>query len=235
MPEDEKNPVAGLQALLAKANGDAMGVAGLLYSENFQYREQLRQLKEQLQAAQGQVPGEGAVVLTPEQAKAWTAYQGLGTVEVITQGLKERETALGELGSLRRATTLREAAETCGFDADVLGTLAGGLEFVLQDVTAEGKTVKAAFVKDAQGAQVRLEEYARQKWEKFTPALIPAAGRGQGSASGGQWSGASGQQGTRMPTQGTGGGQGAPDVVAAFLQAQEKAAAARSNPLLPKT
>lgn len=232
MPEDQKDPVAGLQALLAKANGDAMGVAGLLYSENFQYREQLRQLKEQLTQAQAKAPGEGAVVLTPEQAKAWTAYQALGTVEVITQGLKERDTAQGELGSLRRATTLREAAETCGFDADVLGTLAGGLEFVVQDVTADGKTVKAAFVKDQQGAQVRLEEYARQKWEKFTPALIPAAGRGQGG--GGQWSGAGGQQGTRLPTQGTGGGQGAPDVVAAFLQAQEKALAARANPLLPK-
>ena len=231
MPEDQRDPVAGLQALLAKANGDAMGVAGLLYSENFQYREQLRQLKEQLTAAQGRVPGEGAVVLTPEQAKAWAAYQALGTVEVITQGLKERDTAQGELGSLRRATTLREAAETCGFDADVLGTLAGGLEFVLQDVTVDGKTVKAAFVKDAQGAQVRLEEYARQKWEKFTPALIPARGQGGG----GQWSGASGQQGTKLPAMNAGGGGQPADVVAAFLQEQEKARGARGNPLLPKT
>lgn len=230
MPEDEKNPVVGLQALLAKANGDAMGVAGLLYSENFQYREQLRQLKEQLAQAQAKAPGEGAVVLTPEQAKAWTAYQALGTVEIVTQGLKEKETAQGELRTLRREQTLRQAAETCGFDADVLGTLAGGLEFVLQDVTAEGKTVKAAFVKDAQGAQVRLEEYARQKWEKFTPALIPARGQGGG----GQWSGASGQQGTKLPAMNAGGGGQPADVVAAFLQAQEKAAAGKANPLLPK-
>ena len=228
MPEqDSGNPVAGLQALLAKANGDAMGVAGLLYSENFQYREQLRQLREQLTAAQGRVPAEGTVVLTPEQAKTWAAYQALGTVDVISQGLKEKETALGELGSLRRAATLRDAAAAAGFDPDVLGTLAGSLEFELRDVTTDGKTVRAAFVKDGQN-QVRLEEYARQKWEKFTPALIPAAGRGQGS-------GAGGSGGTQWPRQGAGDGGQPLDVVAQFMQDQEKARQGRANPLMPRT
>lgn len=229
MPEDQdsRNPVAGLQALLAKANGDAMGVAGLLYSENFQYREQLRQLREQLTAAQGRVPAEGAAVLTPEQAQMWAAYQGLGSVEAITQGLKERETALGELGSLRRAATLREVAEVAGFDPDVLGTLAAGLEFELRDVSVDGQMRRAAFVRDGgNGQQVRLDEYAQQRWGKFLPALISA--RGQGS-------GAGGSGGTQWPRQGAAGaGGGAPDVVAQFMQEQEQARQGRVNPLMPK-
>lgn len=224
MPEgqDSGNPVAGLQALLARSNNDAMTVAGLLYSENFQYREQLRLLKEQLAAALGRVPAEGAVVLAPEQAQMWTAYQGLGTVEAITQGLKERETALGELGSLRRAATLREVADVAGFDPDVLGTLAAGLEFELRDVSVDGQMRRAAFVRDGNGQQVRLEEYAQQRWEKFTPALIPARGQGSG-AGGAQW-----------PRQGAAGsGGGAPDVVAQFIQEQAQARQRRANPLLP--
>lgn len=237
MPEgntgDQGNPVAGLQALLARHNNDAMGVAGTLFAENYQYREQIRQLREQLQAAQLRVPAEGTVVLTAEQANAWAAYQGLGTVEVITQGLKDKDTAQGELTSLRRAATLRAAAETAGFDPDVLGTLAGGLEFELRDVTTDGKTVRAAFVKDGQN-QLRLEEYAQQKWKKFTPALIPGRGQGGGAGSQGNGTGGQGAAGMRFPAQGAGGQLQGGDMVRQFMEEAEKARTLRPNPLLPK-
>lgn len=229
---DQGNPVAGLQALLARNNNDAMGVAGLLFSENYQYREQIRQLKEQLQAAQAKLPGEGTVVLTAEQAKAWAAYQGLGTVEVITQGLKDRDTAQGELTTLRKAATLRDVAAAHGYDADVLQTLGGGLEFELRDVTADGQTRKAAFVKEGQ-TQVRLDEYAAQKWAKFLPSLTQQAGAGNQGA-GGAGTGGQGAAGVRFPTQGAGGQSQGGDVVTKFMQDAEKARTARPNPLLPK-
>jgi|WetSurMetagenome_2_1015567.scaffolds.fasta_scaffold220251_2 hypothetical protein len=235
MPEgnqtgDQGNPVAGLQALLARNNNDAMGVAGLLFSENYQHREQIRQLKEQLTAAQAKAPGEGAVVLTPEQAKAWTGYQTLGTVEVITQGLKEKETAQGELTTLRKAATLRDVAAAHGYDAEVLQTLGGALEFELRDETVEGQTRKAAFVKD-NGTQVRLDQYAQQKWGKFLPSLT-ASGAALGTQ--GQATGNQGAAGTKFLAQGAGGSTQGADVVGKFMQDAEVARTARPNPLLPK-
>jgi hypothetical protein len=170
--------------------------------------------------------------LTPDQAKVWTAYQGLGTVEAITQGLKERDTAQGELTTLRRAATLRDVASAHGYDVDVLQTLGGNLNFELRDVTVDGQTIRAAFVQDGQ-TQVRLDEYAAQKWAKFMPSLkAQGAGnsQGNGNSTGGQ--GAAG--GTRFPQQNAGGGGQAPDVVAKFIQDAEKARSARPNPLLPK-
>ena len=50
----------------------------LLFQENWNYREKLRQAEEEIKGLKAKLPREGAVTLTGEQAEQWQAYQEFG-------------------------------------------------------------------------------------------------------------------------------------------------------------
>lgn len=217
---------AAFQRLLEKHNNDAARLSEKLFDENFNYRSEIRQLKAQLADAAGKVPGDGAVVLTGDQAQAWTAYQALGKPEEIKQGLDERSQLQGKLTAQERAELLRGIAETTGYKASVLASLdrtakveGKSLEFTLRDQTIDGKPSKVAYVKDGD-KETALTEYAASAWADFLPALTVATTQTPPT-------------GTRYPAQhaGTPAG-GKPDLVADFLLKQEQARAAVKNPLV---
>src|SRR5689334_22896879 len=91
-PADDRQ---NLQGLLARHNNDAMAVVATLLSENHSLRDERRQLR-------GQLPAQGAVVLSTEQASAWQSYVQLGAVDALTQQLQGAQAAQTELASLRR-------------------------------------------------------------------------------------------------------------------------------------
>ncbi|HEU5099212.1 MAG TPA: hypothetical protein VFU22_09340, partial [Roseiflexaceae bacterium] len=154
-----------LQGLLARHNNDAMAVVATLLSENHSLRDERRQLR-------GQLPGQGAVVLTPEQATQWQAYVQLGAPDALTSQLKERETFQGQLQGFQREKLLGEVASVAGYKASVLGKLPGAdkLGFEIRESTVDGKPVKSVVVKDGD-KETPLADYAKSTWADFLPAL----------------------------------------------------------------
>jgi len=158
------DPLAAFQNLLSRSS-DAAALARQLFDENYRYREQLRE-------AQRQIPAQGTALLPPEQAQAWQQYQQLGTLADVQRALKERETAQGELTTLKRDLELRDVASAAGYSLDVLRTLAGDLAFSVKDEQKDGKPIKAVYV-TVDGKDLPVDVYAAEKWAAFLPALRP--------------------------------------------------------------
>lgn len=190
------------QRLLDRYKNDGIAMAEKLFGENFAYRTQIRQLEQQVLDVQGKLPAEGSVVLTGADAQTWAAYQALGKPDELRQGLEEKTQLQGKLQNMERETTLRNVAETVGYKAGVLANLdrmakaeGKALAFDVRETTVDGKTVKAAFVKDGD-KELPLTEYASTNWADFMPALT-AQGAQQQQA----------QSGIRYPAQHAGNGQ----------------------------
>ncbi len=188
------------QRLLDRNNSDGIGLARELFTENFKYRERNDDLKRQLADLQGKVPVEGSTVISVDDAAALAAYKALGKPDEVKQGLDEKANLQGKLAGMERETTLRTVAETVGYKAGVLANLdrmakaeGKALDFNVRDTTVDGKTIKAAFVKDGD-KELPLTEYASVNWSDFMPALTVQGTQQQA------------QSGIRYPTQYTGNG-----------------------------
>ncbi len=191
---------SAFQRLLDRYKNDGIAMAEKLFDENFHYRGQIRQLEQQVLAVQSKAPAEGSVVLTGADAQTWAAYQALGKPDELKQGLEEKTQLQGKLQGMERETTLRTVAETVGYKAGVLANLdrmakaeGKALDFNVRDTTVDGKTVKAAFVKDGD-KELPLTEYATTNWADFMPALTVQGTQQQA------------QSGIRYPTQHAGNG-----------------------------
>lgn len=153
----------GFEALAAKHSNDGVGLARNLW-------DQLQAANAKVTELSGKVAPDGAVVLKGDQAKAWSKYTSLGKPEEIETALSEGTAAKGDLAKLNRRETIRTVAGVAEFDADVLTTLAGDLEFEVVDETVKGKTVKVAKVKAGE-TSTPLADYAATNWPKFLPSL----------------------------------------------------------------
>lgn len=213
-PPAPADPLAGLQRLLERQSGDAGRVAELLYRDNYELRERNRQLA-------GSVPPQGAVVLTPEQAVAWTAYQALGAPEALQTAMQERTQAQTRLTALEREQAIAAAAATHGYQAQALTKLiqADSLSLSIREETRDGQIVRTALVTPPNGQPVPLVDYATANWAAFLPALVAAPG---------------GQTPPRVPPQGPAGTGGGGDRVAQFVQQTNAARDAVPNPLVRK-
>ena len=158
-PASGNDPALAFQNLLSRSS-DAAALARQLFEENYRYRTELRD-------AQRQLPPQGATVLTPEQAQAWTAYQGLGAPADV-------QTTIQQAQQLRRDLELRSVADATGYKFGVLRQLASDVAFEVRDETKDNQPIKAVYVK-VDGKDVPLETYAAERWADFLPALKPAA------------------------------------------------------------
>lgn len=169
--EDKKeagDPQAGFQALLAKHQSDALAVAAMLYQENYQARERARQLKDELDALRGKVPGEGMVIMPAADADALQAYRAIGKPEDLGK-------LQGELTGLRRDAVLENAARAHGYKIGVLKRLAGDAQIEVRETEQNGKRAPVAYVKDGDGKELPLPDYAKAQWPDFLPALAEGA------------------------------------------------------------
>lgn len=156
-------------------------------AENANYK--LRRVRDDLAAERDALrktaAPEGAIVLTPDQARLWESYQGLGKPEELTAALKDRDAAQGELTTLRRGASLTAAADAHGYKAAALGKLPSlaGKEVVVKDVTEGEATVKRAFVKDGD-KETSLPDYIALHDPELLPALSADQQNGQQTGSG---------------------------------------------------
>lgn len=199
-------PTDDLKTLLAQHKNDAVALAATLYTE--------------ISGLRSRVPAAGSVVLDAAQATAWTAYQALGTPDLLTTQLKERETFSGELSGLKREKQISDVAGIAGYKASVLQQLPGAdkLTFEVRESTVDGKPVKSVIVKDGT-TETALDAYAKSHWADFLPSLVATTAPVP-------------KPGTTFPAQNPGGTPPASTLedYAKQFQAQRDAAA---NPLAP--
>lgn len=174
MPDEPNtpNPAEAFNNLLSKHNNDGVKLASQLFDENFQYRQQIRELK-------ANAPKEGSVTLSPDDAKAWKAYQELGVEP------KEIKKALDRLPNLEKENkelagmeSLRELADI-GLDGSKLklsvlkDLIAKYPDAVIRSETQkdkDGKEAKVAFIKTGD-KESPFAEFAAQNLSDYLPAL----------------------------------------------------------------
>lgn len=153
------DPAQAFQNALQRNQGDAMALATRLFDENYQLRSTNRDMRTQL-------PAQGAVVLPPDQASAFAAYQQLGAVDAISAQLQTAQAAAAELATLKRAAHLANVAQIAGYKPSVLGTLAADRELLVREVGDK----KMVVVKDGD-RETPIADYASAHWADFLPAL----------------------------------------------------------------
>lgn len=158
-------PLKGFEALLQRA-GDATALASRLYTENYEGREERRKLKAELDELRSKLPPDGHVVITADDAKLYEAYKALGKKP------DELSELQGKLDGLRRDAVLSEAAKAHGYKSGVLKTLAQNVAIEMRTVEKDGQKSERAFVLQADGKAVDLDEHAKANWQDFLPSLV---------------------------------------------------------------
>lgn len=164
------DPGKGFEALMAKHNSDALRVAEKLYDDNHTLREKLRDTR-------GKVPADGSVVLSPDEAKAWSEYLKLGKAEDVKASLDQGKAATGELAKSKQAEFHQAVAETLGWKPSLTSDILAkhSLTPELKDENDRGKAVKVAYVQH-EGKSVKLADFVKERDPDYL-AVLPTGSK----------------------------------------------------------
>jgi hypothetical protein len=183
------DPAAAFQRMLEKNNQDGVKLASTLFDENFRYRQTIREMKEQM-------PKDGAIVLTAEQAKKWEAYEALGQepkdIKKSLDKIPDLEKTSKELGSMEN---LRELAEI-GLDGSklkvpvlkdlILNKFPDAVFRFVDEKDKDGNQVRNAYIKaTADGQETSFKDFSDQNLTDYLPALKVTAEQQQPASLGG--------------------------------------------------
>lgn len=163
---------------------------------------------------------EGTVVLKGDDLALYEAYKGLGKPDELATKLAERDSLATEVATAKRDATIREVAEVAGLKPTVLKRLGGDLDYVIKEITQDGKAVKAAYVATAQGERP-IGDYVDEQWADFKESLTAPAGGGQRQQGGGN--------GVPFPAQRPGNGTPPANPAAAYLASAYKGPPSRGG------
>lgn len=123
--------------------------------------------------SRNQVP-QGARVLTKTEAANYDAYVALGKPDEIQAKLAEGEKNGTELSEMRFKDSVNTAATDAKYKSGVLSDRikADGLTVLpSKEEDVNGQKVRVPYVKDAQGVEHKLTDYATKNWGDYLPAL----------------------------------------------------------------
>lgn len=150
-----------------------------LEADNKGQRDEIRDLKEK-------VPGDGALVLTGEDAKRYPTLAELGDPKEVAEKLQAGEAARAALADVQWRENARAAATAAGLNPDAFLALPGvkGLDFEIRTEKDGDEEVRRAYATPKEGDDrkpVALStDYieARDDWKPLRPALVakPDAG-----------------------------------------------------------
>lgn len=199
--------------VLGRYSGDAIRMAerlSQLENDNYKLREKNREVRTEADGYKAKLPGEGSVILTAEQAKAWEVYQKLGKPEDVTRDLDAGRAAITKSVEYERREVLDKAATDLNFKPGLLKTLLQGKTVERREVDVQqqdGTTKKEPqyfFVSEANGQKTEkpLREYFKEQGDDVLNSLDA----GEGNANGGAGSSNQNNGGTPWPAQGAGAG-----------------------------
>jgi hypothetical protein len=172
-PEPKTPEPPDIKALVAdavKQHGDMNTAYHALLRDRDTLRDELGETKKRL-------PKDGHVVLDPESAKTFAAYQTYGPPEALAKALEDGKTAATERDDLRFTQHMGEVSGLMKWKPSVLAdrVKASGVETVIKDEpdpkAPTGAKLRVPHVKLEGDKTVPLAEYAKQHWADYLPAL----------------------------------------------------------------
>jgi len=162
------DPEAAFQKLLDKNSNDGLALARLLWEENREYRQKNSDLKSKL-------PSDGSLVLSAEDAKAWSGYQALGPLDTVRKAVKDGAVAISENQGFKRKEVVAEIGKKAGVPVDKLDALLGldkpHLVYETTTKKVNGKDVEVVTVKDGDKEPVEFDAH----FKDYLPAIKPTA------------------------------------------------------------
>lgn len=208
--EDDGPNKNNLQSLISRA-GNAEAAANELWRDNYQLRQQRRDLRKERDDLKAKLPADGTLVLTKEQAAEWEAYQKLGKPTDIEKAVTEGKTAAEQVAKQARADQVAKAAKDVGFNPEVLTQLTElhGLTITSQTIKVGDKDQTAHYITPQGGQPMELTQYATANWGAFMPSLQVQQQQQQQGQPGQQQQQQQGQPGAQpwVNQGGAGGGQ----------------------------
>jgi hypothetical protein len=252
---DYEAPVEVVDRLIARYGSRDRALEALA-KDNFDLREDKRELGEELDQVKTKVVPDGAVVLTGPKAEAWKKIDALATElklpedkigDTVVERVKKAGTLEGEKQKDALSAKRKEVAKAAGVNGDVLDPLLEqfGLEVETREVEVQDATGKSLGKKPV--AHVRKTADANAPWEKlsdviardgsplkpFAAALATKPAGQAGTAGSGGNAGTPGTPGITFPEQqGGDSGTGGASLVDDFLK-KDRERANRPNPLRP--
>jgi hypothetical protein len=173
--------------VLNRYSGDAIRMAervSQLENDNFKLREKNRDANAENATLKTKLPGEGAVILTAEQAQAWEAYQKLGKPEDVTRDLDAGRAAITKSADYERRELLDTAAKDLNFKPGLLKTLMEGKTVERREVEVrqqDGTTKKEPqyfLVSEAGGQKTEkpLHDYFKEQGDDVLQSLDAGEG-----------------------------------------------------------
>lgn len=209
------------QAQQAVEDGRAIQKITRLLEDNYQLRDERRNLQDRL-------PGEGEVVLSPDQADQLREMGALGEdgtlqVEDVQERLDEAESAQEELEAYRRREARQEVFEAAELNEQAAeDILSDDLEYEVEtSENDDGEEEKEAYVVTEDGKRP-VQDYIQDEYsEPIQNALFSSEGSA-GDSGDGEGSGSSSSVPQQTPTDvdEPGGGEG--DPVESFIEDRNK-------------
>lgn len=157
-----------------------------LRKESARYRTRVGELEQAAKDAPA-VP-EGGRVLTKEEAEGYAVLEALKLKPKDVQAaVEERDKLKGDLARRDRESARDAAAKALGIEGKDLAPFAGADELTYevreQEVEQNGKKekVQVAYVKDAEGKELTLSAYGKEKWGRPFEAVLETATNGGGN------------------------------------------------------
>lgn len=147
-----------------KKYGSAEAAIVQLHNENYKFRDTIRELK-------AKTP-EGSVVLTADDASAWSAYRALGKPDEVKKAIKDGSAAIAENQGFKREKEVAEFGRKAGVPTEKLSALtklAGNAVFGEETKKVNGKDVVTITVKEGDAEPVPFDTY----FAEFLPAIKP--------------------------------------------------------------
>lgn len=163
------NVVQSFEKFIEKHGGDSKTAALVLFSENKEFRDEIRTLK--------------GKVLAGDEAVELQRYRDLGKPSELEAAKQERDEYKGKIAERERSDYLEKIAVAAGYKASVLKEIAGDQEYVEKDEKVAGQLVKKVYVKDGD-KEVFVDDWMKANKADFMPSLqaeqpLPVAGNGR--------------------------------------------------------
>lgn len=191
-----------VERISARYGADVARITEMAARERARKEADIRELKRRLRASR---VTEGAVVLTPDEAKVWEKVKALGEPSEIEKRIADGQAATERLTAMERERADAEVAALASYNPELLARLRKSEGFVLEvrEVKHDGKTQRVPYARKTgedgtpTGDAMPLTEYAEKHLTLYLPALVA-----QQDGNGAPASGSTSANGTGTPATG---------------------------------
>lgn len=136
-------------------------------SDNKELRDKLKESAAEITRLTAEIPKEGSVVITGEEATELGKYRELGSASEVTEKINRVETAEAKSRTLTRRDDLRKVADHYGWKLTVLERELGDTPYKIEE--AEGET-RFLVPRDGKTPQ-EIDEWMKENRSDYLPAL----------------------------------------------------------------